>query len=175
MQGCTTGMAFMAANMSTMVGRRCVALAYAAYFIASFTSAALLTTSALLSTFLDNRHLWHHTEPCYRMLGIITVIVRVVGKAIGYVSAGGFLLHCFFEFYGVYRSCYCSASGLSGYDAYIIYPLQGPRDEIRLSGGLRWSVGSWLPLLIGLVAATAYSVWCIRESRPSHRVEEGDI
>jgi hypothetical protein len=162
----TTMMSFMSVYLSRTMGRKCLSYAYASYFCASTLSAALLVFSSILSTIWSRRKALHaqSIQGLSLLIAVSAVITRVVGKAIAVISALGFLVHCFFQFYGVYNSCYCSTIGsVNGSEAFITFSLQ-PRPEIRMTG-IRSTLGSWLPLLISLVAVVAYSGFIIMVAR----------
>ena len=145
--------AFMIDYTTPTIGVGCRAFICGAYTLVSLFSCILLAVSSTVSDQLKFGTTGL-ADGGTRRMAIAAVLMRVLGKVLAIANGVFIIAACFFEFIGVYESCFCKSDylGLRG-RAFISFLSS---DEAAQIARPFWYAGSGIAMVTVLVVCFAY-------------------
>ena len=145
--------AFMIDYTTPTIGVGCRAFICGAYTLISLLSCILLAVASVVSDQLKfgTRGL---ADRGTRRLAIAAVLMRLSGKVLAIGNGAFIIVACFFEFIGVYESCFCKSDYLSLRGRAFVSFLSS--EEAAQIARPFWYAGSGIAMLTVLVVCCAY-------------------
>jgi len=145
--------AFMIDYTTPTIGVGCRAFICGTYTLVSLFSCTLLALSSIISDQLKFGTTGL-ADGGTRRMAIAAVLMRVLGKVLAIANGVFIIVACFFEFIGVYESCFCKSDYLSLRGRAFISFLSS-EDAAQIARPF-WYAGSGIAMVTVLVVCFAY-------------------